>query len=91
MKKLLLAVLLTFGLATLAYSAPTVFTDLKVTGNLEVVTSVTPPATGAAIPLVDVTVTSPTVAGVLVRTSAYVVYISTNTTNLLGWVKVGGQ
>jgi len=49
------------------------------------------PSVGSQLPVVDVTVTTPTVAGVQVRTSAYVVYIATNTTGVNGWAKVGAQ
>ena len=40
---------------------------------------------------VNVAVTTPTVVGQLVRTSAYVVYIGTGTARTDQWVKVGGQ
>ena len=43
------------------------------------------------LPTMDIAVTTPTVAGQLVKTSAYVVYVSTNTTGVNGWVKVGSQ
>lgn len=46
---------------------------------------------GFVIPTVDVSVSSPTVLGQLVKTSAYVIYVATNVSNLAGWVKVGGQ
>lgn len=39
----------------------------------------------------DVTVTSPTVKGALVVTSAGVVYVSTGTGTVASWVKVGAQ
>jgi hypothetical protein len=89
MKRVLLAFLLAFGMASLAYAAATKFTDveardLTVTRTLSV-------TLGVPLPVVDVAVTSPTVAGVLVRTSAYVVYISTATGAVSNWSKVGGQ
>jgi hypothetical protein len=40
---------------------------------------------------VDVTVSTPTVLGQIVRDSSYKVYIGTNTTGLNGWQKVGTQ
>lgn len=46
---------------------------------------------GFVIPTVDITTTSPTVVGQLIKTSTYVVYVATNVTDLGGWVKVGGQ
>lgn len=46
---------------------------------------------GFVIPTVDITTTSPTVVGQLIKTSTYVVYVATNVTDLNGWVKVGGQ
>ena len=41
--------------------------------------------------VVDITISTPTAVGQIVVTSAYVVYISTNTTGVNGWVKVGSQ
>lgn len=83
MKKLLLAVLLTFGLATLAIAAATRFTDLEAQ-RIEA-------TKGYKLPVVDVAVSTPTETGLLVRTSGYVLYISTNATGVNGWQKVGGQ
>lgn len=54
--------------------------DLMATGTVVVV-----------IPTVDITITTATVVGQLAQTSAHVVYVATNATNLAGWVKVGGQ
>jgi len=90
MKKLLLAVLLTFAAVTAGYAAATKFTELEAS-TMTVTNRLTAGSVLAALPVVDITVSSPTVAGALVRTSAYVVYIGTNTTNLQGWVKVGAQ
>lgn len=48
---------------------------------------------GAKIPVVDITVATPTAAqvGALFRTSANVVYIATAATSVSDWIKVGGQ
>lgn len=46
---------------------------------------------GPVIPAVDVTVSSPTVTGQIVRTSDGEVYISTGTGVVSAWSKVGGQ
>jgi len=41
--------------------------------------------------VVDVTVTTPTVAGMLVIDSSYILYIATATTSVNDWIKVGTQ
>jgi hypothetical protein len=41
--------------------------------------------------VVNITISTPTAVGQIVITSAYVVYISTNITDVKGWVKVGSQ
>jgi hypothetical protein len=43
------------------------------------------------IPTVNIAVSSPTAAGQIVKTSDYVVYISTGIGNISYWTKVGGQ
>jgi hypothetical protein len=76
--------------------------DLAVTGTLTTtgattqtgamtVTGVLTANGGIKIPVVDVTVTTPTVVGVLSRTSAGVVYVSTATVAVGDWIKVGAQ
>lgn len=47
--------------------------------------------TGPIIPIFNVAVTSPTVTGQIVRTSAGEVYISTGIGVVSAWSKVGGQ
>jgi hypothetical protein len=39
----------------------------------------------------DVAVTSPTVAGQLCRTSAYVIYVASGPGTIASWIKIGGQ
>lgn len=46
---------------------------------------------GFVVPTVDIDTTTPTVAGQLVKTSAFVIYIGTATTSTSSWTKVGGQ
>ena len=53
--------------------------------------TITPPSGGWPIPTVDITVTTPTATGLLVKTAAFVVYLSTNITGVNGWQKVGTQ
>lgn len=83
MKRAFIAVLLSFGIASLAYAAATKFTELE----SETMTT----TVGYKLPVVNVAVSTPTAAGLLVRTSAYVVYISTATTGVASWSKVGAQ
>lgn len=87
MKKVLVALLLTFAVVSVVYAAATKFTDLQCE-NLTVTNTLT---ADAVLPVVDVVVSSPTKAGLLVRTSASVVYISTGTGTVSSWSKVGGQ
>lgn len=64
--------------------------DLLVADELTVVGATT--FTGAVIlPTVDVAVTSPTVVNQIVKTSAYVLYISTAVGKVSNWIKIGGQ
>lgn len=65
------------------------WSDIQTT-NLTVAGTLTASG-GVVIPTVDITVSSPTVNGQLIQTTAHVIYVATNTTNLGGWVKVGGQ
>ena len=41
--------------------------------------------------IVDVAVTTPTVVGMLVMDSSYILYIATATTSIADWIKVGTQ
>jgi hypothetical protein len=72
--------------------------NTKMTGTLSTVGAQT--ATGAitmnAMPIfgmaaIDVAVTSPTVAGQIARTSAYVIYIASGTGGVAAWIKLGSQ
>jgi hypothetical protein len=68
----------------------TVGATTTVTGNLSVTGSSNP--TYFVPPTADVTVSSPTAFGQVVKTSAGVLYISTNSANVItSWVKVGAQ
>lgn len=42
-------------------------------------------------PVVDITVTSPTVAGQYCTTSAYLLYVATSTGKVANWIRVGAQ
>lgn len=53
--------------------------------------TITPPAGGWPLPVVDITVSTPSVAGLLVQTSASVVYVSTAAVGVANWIKVGAQ
>lgn len=98
-------VLAFFGLAFGAYTTFTdlrttgdilVGDDLTVTDELTVTgdTTLGGAVTGDSLTIsgiVDVTVTTPTVAGMLVVDSNYVLYIATATTSIADWIKVGTQ
>lgn len=53
--------------------------------------TVTPPTPGWPLPTVDIAVTTPSVAGLLVKTSASLVYVSTAAVGVANWIKVGAQ
>jgi len=72
--------------------------NAKVSGTMTVTgaTVNTGAVTFSAMPVfgmtaIDVAVTSPTVAGQIGMTSAYVIYISSGTGKVAYWIKVGGQ
>jgi len=84
----------------LAYAASTTFTNVRVKGSLQVAGVSTMDSVSAGqvtltggliLPVVDVAVSTPSAAGLLVRTAASVVYISTGTANPTQWSKVGAQ
>jgi hypothetical protein len=90
MRKLLIAaVLLTAG-AVIAQAAATKFTELQAS-TMTVTNTLSAKTIDGSLPIVDVAVTTPTVTGRLVRTSANVVYISTGTASVSQWSKVGAQ
>jgi len=89
MKKGILFSVVALFCVALVYAAATRFTNLEVTGTLDVAGNAT--LAKLVIPQVDVAVTTPTVTGLLVRNSSYVLYISTLTTGINGWQKVGTQ
>jgi len=95
MKKGIVFAVAVLAFIALAYAAATTFTNLKVNGTLEVdgATTLNGAVTAGTfvLPLVDVTVSTPTVLGQIVRDSSYKVYVGTNTTGLNGWQKVGTQ
>ena len=64
--------------------------ELKVSGTTTLVGPVT---VGGVItlPVVDITVTSPTVAGQMCTTSTYLQYISTAAGKVGNWIRVGSQ
>lgn len=80
--------------------------DLKLNGNdildsggtTRITVGATTAITGAltvsgnlVVPTVDVTATTPTVVGALVKNASGVLYISTATVAVGDWIKVGGQ
>jgi len=89
MKKGIVFAVAVLAFIALAYAAATTFTNLKVTGTLEVDGNAT--LSKLIIPQVDVAVTTPTALGLVVRDSSFKVYISTLTTGVNGWQKVGTQ
>jgi hypothetical protein len=89
MKKGLLFSVVALFCVALVYAAATKFTNLEVTGDLSVGGNTT--VSNLIIPEVNVAVTTPTATGLLVRNSSYVLYISTLTTGINGWQKVGSQ
>jgi len=95
MKKVFLFAGVALFCVALVYAAATTFTNLKVNGTLEVdgATTLNGAVTAGTLvlPLVDVSVSTPTVLGQIVRDSSYKVYVGTNTSGLNGWQKVGPQ
>lgn len=89
MKKGLIAFVAVIAFMAIAYAAATKFTDVNVTGDLTV--GGTSTVGKLAIPQVNVLTSTPTAVGLLVRDSSFVVYISTLTTGVNGWQKVGTQ
>lgn len=83
MKRLIIGALLPLT-ASLAFAATTRFGNVQ-TANLTATGTVT---LGTAT---DVTTSTPSVVGQLVRTSANVLYISTGTATPYQWAKVGAQ
>lgn len=69
---------ITVGSTNAVTGAMTVSGALTVSGNL-------------VVPTVDVTTTTPTVVGALVKNASGVLYISTATVAVGDWIKVGGQ
>lgn len=65
--------------------------DLQAGSSLGFLGVTTTLASGWPIPLVDIAVTTPAAAGLLVRTSANLVYVSTAATGVNNWIKVGAQ
>jgi hypothetical protein len=95
MKKVFLFAEVALFCVALVYAAATKFTNLKVTGTLDVdgASSLNGAVTVGklVLPLADVATSTPTVLGQVVRDSSYKVYIGTNTTGTNGWQKVGTQ
>lgn len=102
MKKGLIAIAFVATFMAIAYAAATKFTSLHVTNDLTVegnstfatmtVSTVTASAFSVIkVPLANVTTSTPTVLGQIVRDSNYILYIGTNTTGTNGWQKVGTQ
>lgn len=89
-KKILIGALAVGVFVVAAYAAATKFTDVLVTGTLQV-NGITTLGAGLKLPVVDVAVSTPSAAGLLVRNSSSVVYISTGATSPSQWSKVGAQ
>jgi len=89
MKKAMLAVVAVVAFMAIAYAAATKFTNVDITGTLNVDGNAT--LAKLVIPEVNVLTSTPTVAGQIVRDSSFKVYIGTNTTGVNGWQKVGTQ
>ena len=89
MKKLMIAVVAVVAFMAIAYAAATKFTDLHVTGTLQVDGNAS--IAKLIVPEVNVLTSTPTVVGQIVRDSSFKVYIGTNTTGVNGWQKVGTQ
>lgn len=88
--KLFTGLLALVAFVVVAHAAVTRFNSVLVKETLEV-TGVTTLNEGIKLDLVDVTISTPTSAGLLVQTTNYVLYVSTGASNRAQWVKVGGQ
>jgi hypothetical protein len=89
MRKVTLALVAVVAFMAIAYAAATKFTNVTVTGDLSVEGQGT--IAKLTIPEVNVLTSTPTVVGQIVRDSSFKVYISTLTTGVNGWQKVGTQ
>ena len=71
----------------------TYIADALTVGGATTLTGAVTFGSTVVVPTVDITVTSPTVLGQLVKTSAYVLYIGTCVTpsKTTNWIKVGAQ
>lgn len=89
MKKALIAVAFVATFMAIAYAAATKFTNVDISGTLNVDGNTT--IAKLIVPEVNVLTSTPTVVGQIVRDSSFKVYIGTNTTGVNGWQKVGTQ
>lgn len=81
----------TATVATLEVDVPTQLDGTTAINGATTVTGQMTFSTGPILPIVDVAVTSPTVAGQVVRTSANVVYVSSAAVAVSNWLKLGAQ
>lgn len=95
-KKILGGLVVVVVCVALAYAAATKFTNVWVTGTLQVdgvstFNGRTVMVGGVQVPIVDVAVSTPAAAGLLAATTNYVLYISSSNISPASWLKVGAQ